>query len=388
MIYKCKICSSQFVFNSKSASNKENTCSYPCLRKTGILRKKYLITFLKNRNCYFDENDMKEMEDLFSKIQSKNTKLSVEKKHNTMKERYGDLNKFFKKSGKNSRVTLAKKTLLNNNVLTQDQIENISEADLLDKYNDFYYKTHNHGQKIKDGRLKKHGTKEQVRLSYKNASMKAICARLKLDYEKTMLLPDIEIKSIVKLYKNEIKFFNNNSIKWKKTHLINAKIINKKDDIKDEDVVRYYSEYLSERVKSNILHYIGSGYKKSKKGWYLFENKDGKFFYRSSWELLVLEKLDKLLLEGSVVDIQEPDRIKYFYDGRFRYYYPDISYTTKSGANIILEIKPQKFLEDEMNKAKFEAASKVYKNYLILCQDKIFSEDLENILIESMEKNV
>lgn len=386
----CNICNKEFIFNSKRSSHLNDTCSYDCLRKSGIVRKKFLITFLKNKNVQFDENNILEMERLFSCFQSESTKKSINKKNKTIKQKYGDVHNFYSKSGKKARINFLKKELLNNNIINNDDLNTLTYEELKSKFNSFFYKKTNHVEKIKNGRLKKHGTIENVKISYKNATIKTVCLYYNIENEKWNTFKENEKNNLIKKYKKEIKFFNHDKIKWKKTHLKNLNLIKENDNIQDEKIHLMYSEYISDRFNTNSLYCLENGYKKSKKGWYFFKNKNGKLFYRSSWELIVFQKLDELLGKKIILDVFESKRIKFFYNKRFRYYYPDVSYLDLNGIENVLEIKPKKLINKEINICKFNAAREIYNNFLILSEDKIFSDDIENFLIKDVKclKNI
>jgi len=83
----CKICNSIFKYNEKKSSHINGTCSYTCLRKTNIVRIKFLKTFLKVRNIEFSDNDSAEsLEIKYSKVMSDITKISTIKKHETIRK--------------------------------------------------------------------------------------------------------------------------------------------------------------------------------------------------------------------------------------------------------------------------------------------------------------
>lgn len=369
----------QFDLNKKKSSHKNECCSYKCLIKSGIVREKFLKTYLLKKCVDTSNLSLEDMEKLYSKFQSETTKKSTTKKHETIIKKYGNLNNLYSKSGKLARETFIKNTLINNNLVSKSDFDKLSKNKLNAIFYDFYYK--DHSNKIINGRLRKHGNVENIKKVYRDAQIKTICSYFTIDLIKFKSLSDLEKNDLIKKYKKEIKFFNHDPIKWKKAHLLKIKSLS----IEDNDINKIntlYSEYLSERCNSNILHYTNNGYKKSKKGWYFFVNKDIKYFYRSSWELKVLEELDNLILDGYVLDVKEPCRIKYFYENKFRYYYPDILYLNSLNEEIILEIKPKSLLNDAINIAKIKEAKKKYtNNFYILSEDEIFSDKIRDILI-------
>lgn len=64
MNIKCIICNNFFVKKIKSSAHNNFCCSYHCLRKTGVVRKKFLITALKKRNIpIISEDDLNHLEE-------------------------------------------------------------------------------------------------------------------------------------------------------------------------------------------------------------------------------------------------------------------------------------------------------------------------------------
>lgn len=89
------------------------------------------------------------------------------------------------------------------------------------------------------------------------------------------------------------------------------------------------------------------------RGW-LKTKKGGRFFYRSSWEKLFAQFLDKSLAVKSFV--YEPFGLSYCYKGKARTYFPDFLVTLKRGKPILVELKPRYKTCDGQSKAKFRSA--------------------------------
>ncbi len=87
----------------------------------------------------------------------------------------------------------------------------------------------------------------------------------------------------------------------------------------------------------------GTGYKQCLTGWYLEE----RYTFRSSYELSVIVKL---LDEGRRIEV-EPFYVWYEYDGKMRRYFPDLLVDR----NLVIEIKPEKLVNYEINLLKHKA---------------------------------
>lgn len=380
MINNCKVCRKDFEILEKSRSHKEGTCSYNCLRKTGLVRLRFLRSALKTReiDC-LEVESVEDLEKKYSKIMSEITKKSTIKKHKTIKEKYGDISNCYQLSGQKSHINRMKNFLEQNNISYNFDI---SEKELQKIFVFYFDSITNHGEKIKQGRLKKHGTKENVIKSYKDGTIKTVRNFYKIDDNTFNMLNEEEINFMIKSYKKDINFFNHNAIKWKTTHLTNLGI---NSDLLSNDIInKLYSEYMSERFTTNSLHVISNGYKKSKKGWFKFSNINLNYFYRSSWELKVLEILNILITKGKIINVFEPDRISYNFENRDRNYYPDVGVVLTNNTKVIIEIKPQSKLSDPINIEKFSAAKKQIENFIVLTENEIFSENLELILLNGV----
>ena len=253
-------------------------------------------------------------------------------------------------------------------------------------YNKYYYI--GYGKKISSGRLIKAGSIENMKLSYKNAGIKAAFNFFNISIDLSFDMDINEVNKIVTRYKNCIGFCNKNPMQWKLKHLENKNIINEKDSLSEDEINKLYSEYLSRRYSVNSLLTPNNGYKKSKKGWYKLNSTGEEYFYRSSWEQIVLKKIDALIELKKITSIEIPERISYKFDGRTRHYYPDIGYIV-NGSNIVLEIKPSSKLNDPINVAKINEAKNKINNFIILTEKEIFVDSiLEQVLLNKEKANV
>lgn len=376
MVNKCKICEINYTIKEKSKSNAYNTCSYFCFRKTDEYRLKFMTTFLNKRKIVFNQNaSLEDLKLLYASEMSKITKTNTYKKHNTIINKYGSLYNGYHKAGLKGLKTRVDYFLLKNNIMGDEELQNLSDIEKRNIFNKFFNNITGHGLKVSDGRLKSAGSKENLKKSYFFANVKTAFKYFSLNLEDSYVMDEKEIRSIVKDYKKAIKFYNHDVIGWKKTHLINSGKIKDDELIKNEDINKLYSELISERYSSNSLKVPNNGYLKSEKGWIFLPNLDIRFFYRSSWEKIILNKLDELKLKNEIKSIFEPERIKYYFDNKWRYYYPDIGIIINNNSKIILEIKPLKKVNEPMNLAKFIAAKTVMQNsFKIISEDIIFDK--------------
>jgi len=106
-------------------------------------------------------------------------------------------------------------------------------------------------------------------------------------------------------------------------------------------------------------------------GWFckgkFFSNKMNKEIpYRSSWEKVVIEMLNK---DPSVKSFEfEPLSISYIYsvENRNRYYIPDFLIEYNNGVKKMVEVKPSFYLNYQINKDKFKAAKEYCRRRNIL----------------------
>jgi len=87
--------------------------------------------------------------------------------------------------------------------------------------------------------------------------------------------------------------------------------------------------------------------------WIWSEKADSRVYVRSSYERRLLVALDR---HPDVVDIKvEPFSIPYEYEGVLLRYIPDFLITFRGGIQELWEVKPERFLSDPQNQAKFKA---------------------------------
>jgi hypothetical protein len=105
-------------------------------------------------------------------------------------------------------------------------------------------------------------------------------------------------------------------------------------------------------------------------GWFLLKRLNKKYFFRSSYELLFLNKMKEDLSIFNI--IYEPKlKIPYFFGGITRYYRPDYLINNK----FLIEIKPYLLCKTEQNRTKIFAAINFCKknNYIFrLYTEKYF----------------
>jgi hypothetical protein len=281
----------------------------------------------------------------------------------------------FQKNGKASTYTFAKNYINSINIDTT----HLDDSEILNTFKSLYYKNTNHGQAVKNGYNKKYKKDDDKKAFFKNRTFKSACSILKIEYSEHFT--EEEKKYI--LSKAYSKFRNSDPIKWKKTHIKNAKDDVNLNNLTANEINKLYSEYLSERYSSKSLEVINNGYKRTKKGWYSFNNICYKQFYRSSWEELICEKIDEMIRKKEVVSISSPPKILYTFEGRKRAYFPDFYIENLNNKKIILEVKPLRKCDEEINVAKFNAAKNINNHdFIILTEDIIFSEKFEQIIKE------
>jgi len=78
------------------------------------------------------------------------------------------------------------------------------------------------------------------------------------------------------------------------------------------------------------------------------------YFYRSSYELAFLQKLE--LREDIIECISEPMRIEYIKDEQKHNYVPDFLLTLNDGSKQLIEVKPESLAEHPINALKMLAA--------------------------------
>lgn len=95
-------------------------------------------------------------------------------------------------------------------------------------------------------------------------------------------------------------------------------------------------------------------------GHFLSKKSNRPLFFRSSLELKVYEMLED---SEFIVEIEyEPIILSYNWRGKKRKYVPDILITTTDGLKYLLEVKPERRVEDPKNIAKFSSAVEYCSN--------------------------
>lgn len=114
---------------------------------------------------------------------------------------------------------------------------------------------------------------------------------------------------------------------------------------------------------------------KHKSGWYNSTKNNSKLFYRSSYELLAFELLEK----QSEIKRYKSCRFSIDYinpiDKSQHKYIPDIEAIYNDGKTQIIEIKAEWQLNDEIVKAKAAAAVDKFDNYVIWTEKYLKQED-------------
>ena len=337
----CRVCGKKVVESERnirrSASMRNGCCSFVCLRKTDEYKEKRKLA---------DEIRIK-------KIRAGNG---------------------FENNSSLGKITRAKKFLLLHDI----SIEGLTDEQAFGLWQIEFSKRSGHGQKIINGRLKKHATPEALRLADLERVLKGSCKILGIEYRNDFTQE--EKKSINnQAYKN---FRVKDKISWKLKHLISQCNIENVSDLDEEKIEVLYAEYMSKRFKRSSLETDKNGYTNSEKGWYFATNQPtDKFFFRSSWEKKVFEALDHLMGSQKIISIKTPERIQYTIDGVKRHYYPDAAFINLRGEIIILEIKPIKKVDEYNNSLKISAAkNKFGKNFYVMTEKEIFSDELVKIL--------
>ena len=113
---------------------------------------------------------------------------------------------------------------------------------------------------------------------------------------------------------------------------------------------------IRQRISEGVLRAWDEG--RRGQGYYCFGRKAGrKVWVRSTWEERVVKVLD---LHPCVLDYEvEPFQIPYELDAQSRRYTPDFQLHLEGGIIELWEVKPDRFLDLPMNRAKF-AAMNVY----------------------------
>lgn len=338
---KCKVCEKEIeVIRStfdKSSSMKSSCCSFECLKRT----------------CEYREKRKNADKIRTSKIRESNG---------------------FEQNGMKSKITRAKNFL----DLFCISYEGLNDKQLLELWKKEYSEKAEHSQKIRIGRLKKHGNLQSLKASDRARIVKGSCKKLHMPYRDDFT--EDEIKSITKkAYEN---FKVSNTFAWKLKHVLRYWSIDNANSLDEKRVNELYSEYMSNRFCRESIENSKNGYTRSEKGWYVMTNQDGyKFFYRSSWEKKVFEALDCLVGSKSISHVCTPERIPYIFEEIQRHYYPDMSFVKLDGTTIVLEIKPLSKVDDAINVKKISAAkTSLGNNFQVLTEVEIFQNELIQIL--------
>jgi len=146
-----------------------------------------------------------------------------------------------------------------------------------------------------------------------------------------------------------------------------------------------YRERLSEACSQRFLDgkYDGVRRGKFKTGLYFSPKLNEEIAYRSSWEKIAYESLDRN--ERVLAYIPEPFSIEYKFGGITRRYIPDILISYSDGVTKLVEIKPKDLLKrDKKILAKNKAARRYCKKngYLfeVWTEDRIYKMNAEIIL--------
>jgi hypothetical protein len=119
----------------------------------------------------------------------------------------------------------------------------------------------------------------------------------------------------------------------------------------------------------------GGKHKKFRRG-YHNSIKCGKIYYYSSWELYFMKQLDE---KENVVKYSNRLSIPYKHiDGSNHSYIPDLLIEYSDGKKELVEIKPARYIEDEINQLKFKAGEGYAKSlgwdWKILTEKEIFGD--------------
>ena len=135
--------------------------------------------------------------------------------------------------------------------------------------------------------------------------------------------------------------------------------------------IKYYKEH-PEAVEKLTMNYRNSDKGRVE----INKSPKGYFTHLSSWEkrfVLFCDKLDFISV------IENPKPIKYKFEGVIHNYFPDVLLTFTNEKKLLIEIKPNYYLNDKKNKAKFKAGkeytlnnSETYISYEVFTEDILF----------------
>lgn len=375
--YHCITCSKKSLRTAYIYS-KDGYCSKKCYPQE-LVDKNYVIGYLKNRNLYDGSKTYDELYEVFRGVRREDIIPTQPKRVSTIKEKYET---GFKEIGIKGKNNHRRSFILTNGLVDSVDLEKLSDEEIDDLYLSNFDRITKRGESIKKGMLEKYGSEENITESYRLSFLKGLRKRY---LESGGDEENATDEYILEQWSEYLSYVKQQTpygkIEWKKKHFINMGL--NVSDLSDSHIDIMYSEYLSNRFK--LSDCLSNGYKTTLKGWYTFFNKDIVFFYRSSWELRVLQVLDELI-KNYDFQVNVPERIRY----NFKYnrnYYPDIEILNNSGTKYVLEIKPKRKLSDPINIAKIEMAKKCLgDNFKVLTEDLIFSEEIESFL-ENLIKN-
>lgn len=282
----------------------------------------------------------------------------------------------FQVHGTKGKITRAKNFLTLHGVA----YEHLDEKQIIELWKQEHRKRAGHGQKIRNGQLKKHGCADAVKAANRERVIKACCKKLGFPYRDNF--SEDERRAITgRAFAN---FKVKDTVSWKLKHILRHFSIDDLDNLNSEKIDALYSEYASQRFKRASIESVMNGYTRSEKGWYEMSNqRQEMFFYRSSWEKKVFEALDHMVGMRIISSVCTPERIEYIHENIRRHYYPDAAYVRLDGKIIVLEVKPCKKISDPSNTIKLEAAKRALGDrFHILTEFEIFGDEL----IETLEK--
>lgn len=383
----CKYCGNEYEYdiNAKYQNKylQHGYCSTTCFSKSGEKQKIKMITELKNADYNIpDDISIDEIKKLYKEYYNirYKTKNIKEKWHKSVIDNNG--NDSFVKAGIQGAKNFKIKFLEKHNLV--DDITTLSDDEINKIFKNNYNKITNIGELIKTKRLEKYNNDYDLyKKSYIDGIEKTFINKAIKDNIDVDTLTDEELQEVIIKYKKEYsksisKRLKNNVINWKLSHLKNANIINN-DILDDETINNLYHEYLVNRIQK-LVDVKGNGYKRTKKGWYKFNNISSELFYRSSWELETFKMLDTLYEYINYITI--PEGIEYYHNNILHKYFADIKIETKSGKVVYIEIKPERKIKDTVNMCKFDAARKRFENFYILTENEIFNKKFKHILYE------
>lgn len=373
----CENCKNEFIFKY-CASHRNGFCSKPCSLLNPKTKYKRKISFLKNKNIDISQKSEMEIDEIFHKEYSDFVKISQPQRNATIYAKGSDE---YIRMGILANKRRKRNFLIKNNIRSKDEIEVLDDDAISKLFLENFNTITKHGEKIENAcraiysdeeikTYKQQGKKTQI-LNIANE-------QLNCKYDLFEDIP-LDIKQICEKIRADATFRKNGIIGWKKNHLINLGY-NECELASEKNINDLYSGYISKRM--NLRDDASAGWKHTKKGFYVFKNINKKIFFRSSWEEVVFKIIDDLCFLGLVQDVYSPMRIEYVLDDVIRHYYPDIELILYDNTVLTIEIKPKNRIYDIVNIAKFKAAIKYFKNFIILTEDEIFHEKIYETILK------